>query len=97
MNLVTLVNLDAWNKIPKEWQDRLLEIQAAFERGLAASVAGKMAEEKQMMVDAGVEYIKLPPEESKFLSETIKRATWDHLSKVLDPDTFEKLKKTITR
>jgi TRAP-type mannitol/chloroaromatic compound transport system substrate-binding protein len=97
MNLVTIINLDTWNRLPKHLRERLIKIQAEFEHEAAAWASKQAKKERYVMLDAGVKIVKLPPDESKKFIDSIKRYTWEYYAGVLPPEVHRKAKKTITK
>lgn len=98
-NLVTpgyLICLDTWNKLSPDLQNKLNEIQIAYEKRVAPIFAKDNEDYKQKLVAAKAEFVKWSPEDSdKFLS-TIYNTKWQDLKQKypnVDIAGFEKIVK----
>ena len=72
----TMVNLDKWNKIPKDLQDVVMSVMKDME--YIATMRHFMLDKKEDEVKraAGVKMISLPPEEEAKLMQTAENETW---------------------
>lgn len=73
----TIMNLDAWNQLPKELQDLLIKAQKEAEEEHAIKNTKLQQQLDQKMKDAGVKYIKFSPAEAEGYVKTIYSAFWD--------------------
>jgi TRAP-type C4-dicarboxylate transport system substrate-binding protein len=79
MEPATMINMDKWNKIPKDVQAIILETMKEME--YIASMRNFMIMEKEDNVrrKAGMEFIQLPPEEATKLSLVVIEKTWEYV------------------
>jgi TRAP-type C4-dicarboxylate transport system substrate-binding protein len=88
---LTLVNLDAWKKIPKHLQVLIMDTYRDRERVSAATVPELMRKEREIQMAAGIKVITLPPEEAdKYLRIQYEKG-WEALLKKA-PEDARKLK-----
>jgi TRAP-type C4-dicarboxylate transport system substrate-binding protein len=93
---LTIVNLDAWNKLPKHLQDVLIEAQKASEIKWADEHARLQAKLDQTMKDARVQFVKFSPPDAAWYLDTIYNGFWDAQKKKypeVGPKFMELLKK----
>jgi TRAP-type C4-dicarboxylate transport system substrate-binding protein len=84
-NTLILMNLDAWNKLPKDVQAKLIDITVKFETEMKAYFEKAIATERAEMEKLGVKRIKLSPEETRKYLETADSAFLEDLEKKM-PD-----------
>jgi TRAP-type transport system periplasmic protein len=90
-NCFILMNLDTWNKLPKEAQAKLNDITVKFELDMKAYFEKSIQAEKAEMARMGVKRIKLSPEETKKYLEIADDAFLDDLAKKM-PDQVKVLR-----
>jgi TRAP-type transport system periplasmic protein len=90
-NTFMLMNLDTWQKLPKDAQDKIINITIKFEPEMKAYFEKAIANEKIEMEKLGVKRIKLSPEETKKFLETADSAFLEDLEKKM-PDQVKILK-----
>jgi TRAP-type transport system periplasmic protein len=90
-NTLILMNLDTWQKLPKDVQDKIINITIKFEPEMKAYFEKAIANEKIEMEKMGVKRIKLSPEETKKYLETADSAFLEDLDKKM-PDQVKILK-----
>jgi len=90
-----VMNLDKFNALPKHLQKVLIEVSAEYEPIMADYFAELRNTERQKMIDAGVEYIKLPPDEGKWLTETGADFAWEMVKGTVSPESYAKLRKVL--
>lgn len=92
-----LVNLNSWNRLPKDLQDLLnkaaIEIE---EEGRAAMIAALSNEEKELQ-KLGVELIVLPPKEAEKYLNAFYRRSWEELVLKHDSEFGPRLKEAVDR
>lgn len=64
-NTLFLMNLDAWNKLPKSSQDKILEITIKYEPEMKAYFEKEIEKEKQEMEKLGVKRVEFSTTERK--------------------------------
>jgi len=91
-NTFFLMNLDTWNKLPKDAQDKISAITVAFEDEMKAYFIKAIDTEKAEMEKVGVKRIKLSPEETRTYLEVADKSAWEDLEKKV-PDQVKILQK----
>jgi TRAP-type C4-dicarboxylate transport system substrate-binding protein len=79
MEPATMVNLNKWKKIPKDLQEKILDVMKDME--YIASMRNIMIEQKEEAVRkaAGMKTISLPPEEAQKFREVCYDITWKYV------------------
>lgn len=72
----TIVNLDTWNKLPKETQEILMQCQKEAEDQHATAEAELQPQFEQKMKAAGVNFIRFSPSDAESYVETIYSGFW---------------------
>jgi TRAP-type C4-dicarboxylate transport system substrate-binding protein len=90
-NTLILMNLDAWNKLPKDVQAKLIDITVKFETEMKAYFEKAIATERAEMEKLGVKRIKLSPEETRKYLETADSSFLEDLEKKM-PDEVKILR-----
>jgi TRAP-type C4-dicarboxylate transport system substrate-binding protein len=87
----TMINLDKWNKIPKDLQDLVMDVMKDME--YIGTMRYFMLDKKEEEVKraAGVQLISLPPEDEAKLIKTADDVTWEYVIKEA-PEYGPKLK-----
>jgi TRAP-type C4-dicarboxylate transport system substrate-binding protein len=75
------MNLDSWNRLPKDCQDLMLEAQLQHERDWPAVYDKQNKEAWQKCLDAGVQIIKISPEERDKALKDIYEMEWTAIIK----------------
>jgi len=91
-NTFFLMNLDTWNKLPKDAQDKITAITIAFEPDMKAHFEKAIEAEKKEMEKIGVKRIKLSPDETRKYLEAANKSAWEDLEKKV-PDQVKTLQK----
>ena len=95
-DIVTIINLDKWNSIPQRLQDIVLEAQLQIEREYPSIWTQHEANERQKLIDAGVQPVKFSPSDAEWYSKTALDSGWaSELAK--HPDVSPKLKDLLTK
>ncbi|MBI4186762.1 MAG: TRAP transporter substrate-binding protein DctP [Chloroflexi bacterium] len=89
-SIVTWVNLNAWNRLPKDMQDLMLEIQVEMEPEIASHFTDFNAQVIQTLVDKGMERISFSTENGKEYIETFYDANWDAFETKFSPEEYRK-------
>ena len=91
-NTLILMNLDVWNGLGKEVQDKLMDITVKFEPEMEAYFKGKINAEWERYEKMGIKRIKFSPEDTKKFLDVAYGAEWEDLEKKV-PDLIPALKK----
>ena len=91
-----VMNLNAWNKLPKKLQELLTEAATEAEKKVVADFDNLAKQERPILLKAGIQVITLPPVESeKFLKVAYDEGWKDVLVK--SPVAGAKLKELLTK
>jgi TRAP-type C4-dicarboxylate transport system substrate-binding protein len=92
----TVINLDAWNRLPKHLQELLVDVSKIIEYwGPADSMWVKEAEE-HLIAKAGVQVISLPPKDAELFHNLAYETTWNKILKEA-PEYGSKLRKMLSK
>ncbi|MFC2013789.1 TRAP transporter substrate-binding protein DctP [Chloroflexota bacterium] len=75
--MTTLMSMEGWNQIPKRLQDKLVSAQMRYESWVIEGVIKEDARQRQLLVDAGIKFIKLSPDEAETLVNAFYRANYN--------------------
>ena len=95
-NVMTLINLNAWDKLPQHLQKVLTDAQLDVERDWPAKQAEIDAKSWVKLKEAKVEVIKFAPPDAKWFLDTYYRTEWEPLLKKY-PDIAPKLKDMVSK
>ncbi len=95
-NISIAMNRDFFNNLPSRLQDIFIEAAAKTERELAVHFAEITKEERQKMLDAGMEFVKFSPADAEWYVETAYRAKWAEILKT-SPEYGPRLKEFFTK
>ncbi|MBI2831914.1 MAG: TRAP transporter substrate-binding protein DctP [Chloroflexi bacterium] len=87
---LSLMNLDKWKSLPKNIQDLMEQARIEMEPETAKLMTGFYDRYVQNMKNAGVKFIKLPPEEAKRYLDLAYSSQWQELAKQ-QPDAIKTL------
>ena len=93
MDTAIIMNLDAWNKLPKSVQDKIEEISAKYEPDMVAMCEESEKKEWEELNKAGVKKIIFSPEDAKKFENLAYEVKWEELSEKVPADTIKELKK----
>ena len=98
MDMVILINLDKYNNLPQDLKDVLAEYTAQYERDATDWYTAQVAKERQKYVDAGCKYIKLSPEEGRYLTETALKLAWEEdVKTTVSPEEYKEVRALLTK
>ena len=96
-NLVILVNLDSWNKLPGEYQQMMQDIMAGIESNeLTALYEQRTKGALKLAVDKGMQIIELPAADAKRLAELAHEVIWEEVIKK-SPEHGPQLRKFLAK
>jgi TRAP-type C4-dicarboxylate transport system substrate-binding protein len=91
-NVLILMNLDVWNGLSKELQDKLMDITIKFEPDMVAHFKKAIAKEWERYDEMGIKRIKFSPEDTKAYLDAAYNAEWEDLEKKV-PDLVPTMKR----
>jgi TRAP-type transport system periplasmic protein len=91
-NTFILMNLDTWNKLSKDVQNKLINITIKYEPEMRAYFEKEIEKEKKEQEKIGIKRIKFSSEDTKKYIETANDAFWEDLEKKV-PDEVKTLRK----
>lgn len=95
-NTVWIMNLNKWNSLSKDLQNKLMNVYLEMEPELAQMHKDLIANAKKKMADSGVQYIKFSSEEEKKFLDTVYDAEWKRLTET-QPDAVKALKDKLAK
>ena len=79
-------------------KDILKEFTMQFERDATGWYAEGIAKERKKYEDAGCTYIKLSPQETKYLSENAEKAAWEaDVKPLVSQEVYNDVKKVLKK
>ena len=93
---VAIMNLNSWNKLPKDLQSLLTESMIEYEKEKIGVEEKSREEARQKMIRAKVEFYKLSPPVAEWYVSTAYKAAWDYQQKRF-PEVTSKLKELLTK
>lgn len=95
-SLSLLVNMDSWNKLPKDLQEEVTKITREVEESTHQKLKGLWKEEEAEVLRRGQKLCELPPEEAKKFLNVFYDATWAFVNK-LSPQYTPRLKASVEK
>jgi TRAP-type C4-dicarboxylate transport system substrate-binding protein len=91
-----IMNLNKWNKLPKNVQDMLKEATIKAETKIKAWQDKLKAKQRQLLTDKGVKFIKFSPEDAAWYVKSAYDSAWEVQQKRF-PDVTPKLRELLTK
>jgi TRAP-type C4-dicarboxylate transport system substrate-binding protein len=91
-NITAVMNLDKWNKLPKDVQDQIVSVTTKFEESMYNHFVSATDKEWAELDKAGVNRIKFSEAENKKYIDLAYQVEWDNLAQKV-PDIIVELKK----
>ncbi len=91
-NITTVMNLDKWNKLPKDVREQIAAVTAKVEQDMYNHFVSAADKEWAELDKAGVNRIKFSDAENKKYIDLAYQVEWDNLAKKV-PDIIGELKK----
>jgi TRAP-type C4-dicarboxylate transport system substrate-binding protein len=91
-NITAVMNLDKWNKLPKDVQDQIIAVTTKFEESMYNHFVSATDKEWAELDKAGVNRIKFSEAENKKYIDLAYQVEWDNLAQKV-PDLIVELKK----
>jgi len=76
-NTVVIMNPDTWNGLPKHLQDVIWNSYLAAELAGVEAYLAMAVDQRKIMEDAGVEFVKFSPADAEWFLETAIDAEWE--------------------
>jgi TRAP-type C4-dicarboxylate transport system substrate-binding protein len=86
------INLDTWNKLPKDVQGQLMKLTIEMEDEGYRNLNNGLKEEEQKLLSLGMKFSNLPPAEGEKLKKTFAEQSWKEVVFKYSPDLAAKLK-----
>ncbi len=90
------MNLNSWNKLPKNAQNLLKEASIKAESQIKAWQDKLLAKQRQSLADKGVKFIKFSPEDAASYIKSAYDSGWEVQQKRF-PDITPKLRELLTK
>jgi TRAP-type C4-dicarboxylate transport system substrate-binding protein len=92
-----LVNLNSWNRLPKDIQGLLTKTAIEVEEEGRATYMAMLEKEEKDLQKLGVEIVVLPPKEAEKYLNAFYTQGWDELVTKPDPEFASRLKATLDK
>jgi len=79
-NTAYIMNLDSWNRLPNHLKDLVQDTIIDMEPVVRPLYDDLEAKYRQVMIDAGIEFIKFSPADAEWFVETAYRAEWERVT-----------------
>ena len=84
-----IVNMDAWNALPEEYQKILEEEVAVACEGSYDNLADLDEEYKGKLAECGVEFVDFTDEEMAVIADHVRKETWDTMEELCTEEIIE--------
>jgi TRAP-type C4-dicarboxylate transport system substrate-binding protein len=91
-NILAVMNLDKWNKLPKDVQDQMVEVTAKFEPIMYNHFVQSVEKEWAELDKIGIKRIKFSEAENKKYIDLAYQVEWENLAQKV-PDLIKDLKR----
>ena len=91
-NGVILMRQDVWQKIPAEYQEKIIEATAEYEHDMDAYFANASQEERVELEKIGVQFLYFPEDQARMFVDKAYEIKWNALSQSLSADELEELR-----
>ncbi len=96
-NLVHIVNLDTWNRLPKHLQDLMTDESIKLERDMWDFYGENLAKAQKENEATGIEYITFSPDDAKSYLELANSSYWEDVRGKVSPENYTTLRKFLTK
>ncbi len=96
MDATILLNMDAWNKLSKANQEKLLDLTEEFERDMVAHFNQEMERERGQLREAGVQFVRFSDADAQKYIKMADDAYWENLEEKV-PDLIPDLKRVTAK
>ncbi len=90
------MNLNSWNKLPKRFQDLIIESMIQYEKEKLPKEGERRAAARQKMIASKVQFYKLTPSVAEWYLKTAYDAAWEYQQKKF-PDVTPKLRALMSK
>jgi TRAP-type C4-dicarboxylate transport system substrate-binding protein len=95
-NFMAIVNLKAWNRVPKHLQQLMVDVMAEMEPEIGTYYKNSFEGTMKKLKDYGMKFVKFSPADAKRFDEEVARAKWESILKG-SPENIAKIRKMITK
>jgi len=95
-DMLVYLNLDTWNRIPGHLQDLLLKALIDQEAGYEPAYMEYFNQAREDVRDAGVQFIKFPPDEAEVYVRTMLDKEWEVIIERV-PEIGPKMRELLTK
>lgn len=96
-NTFHMVNLDAWNRLPKSAQQLMDKIAADIEPEWRKYIDDLNDKQLKDSLDHGMQAIDLPPEEAQKYLAICNQVLWDEMKSQVSPEMYGKLQQALIK
>ena len=91
-----VVNLDKWNSLPPHIQTLMKDFTMKKQTEMANEYLAMREAARQKCIDAGMQFVKLPPADAEKYIDTIYDNSWEWTLKNISPDVGPQLRKLVS-
>lgn len=95
-NVMIIINLDVWNRLPQHLQDLMTEAARETIREYDVDLQNQLASAQQTVLGEGMELITFSPEDAEWFFETAYEAAWEDQIKKF-PEVAPRLKELLSK
>jgi TRAP-type C4-dicarboxylate transport system substrate-binding protein len=92
-----MVNLDAWNRLPKNMQKLMDEVAEEIEPDWRKYIDDTNASQLQVSLDGGMELVNLPPGVAEEYLGICNNVLWEEVKPQVSGETYNKLRETLLK
>mgnify|MGYP001242957861 CR=1 FL=1 len=95
-NGTILMRSEAWEKIPAEYQEKIIEATAEYERAMDEYFAQAVEEERNTLENMGIQFIQFPADQAESYVQRAYDVEWEALAEQI-PDQVEELRSLVQK
>ncbi len=89
------MNLDSWNRLPKDLQDLLTDVMMEVEKEITLFFDKEESDAYKKILNAGVKPIKFSPADEKKFYNTVYGAFWGAAKGRISSESFSKMQQLL--
>lgn len=94
---VVIINKKKWDSLPDHLKQLMNDVQIEAEKAMPAVWDAAVAKMKEKAIANGAKFIKLPPGDAKWYTETAYKAGWEYSEGKFPKELIDEFKRLITK
>jgi len=94
--VMAIMNLQSWNRLPKHLQKLMTDSMIEYPKYTTTDHSNNLAKVRVKLLDAGIEFYKLSPDDARWVIKTAYDAAWEYQQKRF-PTVTPELKRVLTK